>query len=59
MNDIVQAGPEPWPFCNNAVKSVKHFITEREDLIIEEAFESEIGRNVFKMRDVDFCEYLR
>ena len=34
INYIVQAGPEPCPFCNNAVKSVKHFITECEDLII-------------------------
>ena len=60
INDIVQTGPEPCPFCNNAVKSVKHFITECEDLIIlrNEVFESEIGRNVFNMRGVDFCEYL-
>ena len=34
ISDIVQAGLEPCPFCNNAVKSVKHFITECEDLII-------------------------
>ena len=41
-------------FCNNSVKSVKHFITECEDLIIvrNEVFESEIGRNVFNMREV-------
>ena len=54
INDIVQAGPEPCPFCNNAVKSVKHFITECEDLIIvrSEVFESEIGSNVFNKREV-------
>ena len=54
INDIVQAGPEPYPFCNNTVKSVKHFITECEDLIIvrNEVFESEISRNVFNMREV-------
>ena len=34
INVIVQAGPEPCPFCNIAVKSVQHFITECEDLII-------------------------
>ena len=46
--------PEPCPFCNNVVKSVEHFITECEDLIIvrNEVFESEIGRNVFNMREV-------
>ena len=50
----MQAGPEPCPFCNNAVKSVKHFITECDDSIIvrNEVFESEIGRNVFTMREV-------
>ena len=54
INDIVQAGPEPCPFCNNAVKSVEYFITECEDLIIvrNEVFESEIGRNVFNLREV-------
>ena len=54
INDIVQAGPEPCPSCNNAVKSVKHFITECENLIIvrSEVFESEIGRNVFDLREV-------
>ena len=52
INDIVQAGPELCRFCNNAVKSVKHFITECEDLIIvrNEVFESEIDRNVFNIR---------
>ena len=54
INDIVQAGREPCPFCNNAVKSVKHFTTACEDLIIvrSEVFESEIGRNVFSLREV-------
>ena len=54
IHDIVQAGPEPCPFCNSAVKSVKHFITGCEDLIIlrNEVFESDIGRNVFDMREV-------
>ena len=55
INDIVLwAGPEPCPFCNNAVKSVKHFITDCEDLIIvrNEVFESEIGRNDFNLREV-------
>ena len=54
INDIIQAGPEPRRFCNKAVKSVKHFITECEDLIIVryEVFESEIRRNVFNMREM-------
>ena len=54
INDVVQAGPENCPFCNNAVKSVKHFITECQDLIIvrNEVFESEIGRNVLNLREV-------
>ena len=57
INDIVQAGLEPCPFCNHTVKSFKHFITECEDLIIvrSEVFESEIGRNVFNMREVLTC----
>ena len=54
LYDIVQEGHEHCPFCNNAVKSVKHFLTECKDLIIirNEVFESEIGRNVFNMREV-------
>ena len=51
---LYRQGLNPVLFANNAVKSVKHFITECEDLIIvrNEVFESEISRNVFNMREV-------
>ena len=34
MNDLVLAGPEPCPFCSDAVNGVKHFILECKDLMI-------------------------